>query len=199
MNLDDCKLAICPHCGHKKDLIRLLSGNSQNAQQWSDGKQIRPMYPKVSPVQKCPECGHFYFMSDVEIEEGNTISFQQGWLSFEDAVQAYDELSDRSNLDKLELLTLVLTWAYNDIIRNFESPTEEQFLILKNIQTVNLLQPIFKDNELIRAEINREIMNFDACIHVLENFNPAEDYVLKIKNTILFKAKEKKYSVFLIR
>ena len=51
-------LVKCPHCGGKKELLQLISGNTCGSELWSDVKQVSPMLPKISPVQKCPECGH---------------------------------------------------------------------------------------------------------------------------------------------
>ena len=45
-------------------------------------------------VQRCSECGGFYELEHVEIDWGDDISFELGWLSFEDALRADMELCD---------------------------------------------------------------------------------------------------------
>ena len=61
----------------KKEIIRLLSGNSIGATLWSDARYEAPMLPEISPVQKCPTCGHFFLLSKVECKKGNNVSFEK--------------------------------------------------------------------------------------------------------------------------
>lgn len=96
MNLAKCQLAVCPYCGEKKEIIRLLSGNTFGSVLWSDAKEVMPMCPSASPIQKCPRCGHFYFLEKVLLKEGDKYSEQKGWLDFEDALKANVELSSLS-------------------------------------------------------------------------------------------------------
>ena len=49
MNPANSLVVKCPHCGGKKELLQLISGNTLGAEQWSDAKQIAPMLPRVSP------------------------------------------------------------------------------------------------------------------------------------------------------
>ena len=52
MNLGPARILTCPHCGAKKEVLSLLSGNTFGQQVWSDNKTIAPMLPRVSFVQK---------------------------------------------------------------------------------------------------------------------------------------------------
>lgn len=196
MNPAKCKLAICPHCGHKKEILQLISGNTFDAVQWSDAKLVAPMLPKASPVQKCPQCGKFYFLNEVESEEGTNYSLEEGWLDFDDAVKAYEELNDNSDPEKSELLLLIVVWAYNDIIRDGREPLCEQAHVFKNIVGNALKQNVFSCNLILRAELFREISSFDECISVLSTYKPDEEFLQQISNQILEKAKEKNNCVF---
>ncbi len=214
MNPGFCLLAECPHCGEKKELLQLLSGNSFGVKLWSDLKKEMPMMPMVSPVQKCPKCGHFYMLNEVKQEEGKTYSFEEGWLTFEESLLALEELkSDKK--DRLELLTIIVIWAYNDIqrkepesdslsphkeksekIRN--TPTPEQTETFRSVIKKLLEQDIYTDNELLLAELYREIGEFDKCIHILEKFEPQSEFHELVKNSIIEHAKQQDSNVFCV-
>ena len=56
----------CPYCKAVKELMSLRSGNTFGGTHWSDTKRIYPMLPQNSDVQKCPECGKYYFLADAK-------------------------------------------------------------------------------------------------------------------------------------
>lgn len=79
----------CPFCSEKKALMSLLSGNTIGAKIWSDMKQMAPMLPRVSPVQKCPKCGCYYLEYKQVLEESKNESFERGDLSYSEWKEAY--------------------------------------------------------------------------------------------------------------
>lgn len=191
----NCKLAVCPHCGAKKELIQLMSGNTCGLEQWSDVKQIAPMLPQPSPVQKCPHCNHYYFLNKVKIKQGNSYSFEKGWLSFEDSVEAFKELNN-NELDNLGLLTIIVTWAFNDIVRGGGVVTDEQYQEFKGIISQSLNSPIFTENELLRGELYREIGEYDECIRILSEYKPDNEFLENVKGEIIAKAQNHNNQVF---
>ena len=223
-----CKLALCPHCGGEKEIVQIVSGNTYGAWLWSDSKQIAPMLPHVSPIQKCPTCGHYYFLKNVNIKEGDTYSYEEGWLSFDDAIEAFNELmtDDRRHIEEwnamiridkvdedseafktwlqnnkqkdLELLTIIIVWAFNDMIRNGEEPSQEQYEVFKTTVSSNLKQPILSNNELLKAELYREIGEFDECLAILGKFNPEDEFLADIRKRIIDKAQKQDDKVFVI-
>ena len=54
----------CPHCGGRKYIESISSGNTLQARIWSDYKHEYPMLPHPSPIQRCPKCGKYYFYQD---------------------------------------------------------------------------------------------------------------------------------------
>jgi hypothetical protein len=193
----NCILASCPHCGEKKELLQLLSGNTFGAVLWSDAKQVAPMLPRVSDVQKCPACGHYFFLSEAKTEEGDDYSFETGKLSFDEAVEAFCELNGCSD-DELENLSVVVAWAFNDIIREKRTPTPEQYAKFKDIISSTLEHPKFVGNELLKAELYREIGEFEKCLNILSEYTPEESFLAVIKEKIIEKAKERDSKVFVI-
>ena len=225
-----CKIALCPRCGGKKEIVQIMSGNTYGAWLWSDSKQVAPMLPHVSPIQKCPTCGHYYFLEHANIKEGDTYSDEEGWLSFDDAIEAFNELmtDDRRHIDEwkawswfdddkddedseafktwlqnnkqkdLELLTIIIVWAFNDMIRNGEEPSLEQYEVFKTTVSSNLKQPLLSNNQLLRAELYREIGEFDECIATLEKFNPEDEFHADIRKQIMDRAQKQDDKVFVI-
>lgn len=178
-------LVKCPHCGGKKELLQLISGNTCGSELWSDVKQVSPMLPKISPVQKCPECGHYYLLSRIkDTEEGNDSSFEMGWLTFDEALEANKEIENLS-VDELSTMSIITIWAYNDIIRNGKEPSLSQYDAFVSYVTKALERTeMFSDNVLLRAELHREIGNYSKCIELLENLPVENNFIRGIKDTI---------------
>jgi hypothetical protein len=97
-----------------------------------------------------------------------------------------------------ELLTIIIAWAFNDMIRNGEEPSQEQYEVFKTTVSSNLKQPILSNNQLLRAELYREIEEFDECLATLENFNPEDDFLANIKKDIIDRAQKRDNKVFAI-
>lgn len=198
MNLAKCELAVCPHCGGKKKLLRLMSGNTFNAVQWSDAKIVAPMMPTVSPILKCPKCGHFYFTFEVDKEEGDDYTMECGWLSFEDVIKAKDELRWKEAYWENEM-AIVVMWAYNDIIRSGKKTSWKQDEIFRKTISSLLELSILEDNPLLRAEMYREIGEFDRCLEILENFDIKEEYPAFVAKQIAKRAAQNDFMVFILQ
>lgn len=197
----NCYVVKCPHCRGEKELFRLMSGNTFETRQWSDGKQISPMLLRLSPVQKCPECGRYYLLSRLSEEdsrEGDSYSFETGWLSFEQALEASHDIVSPSE-DEQDTLTVITIWAYNDIVRNGEEPSEAQrTMFVEYISKILSNQDMFADNQVLLGELYREIGNYDKCISILSSYVPDNDYVGLVVKSIIEKAKAQDDKVFVL-
>lgn len=202
MNPANSLVIKCPHCGGKKELLQLMSGNTFGAEQWSDAKQIAPMLPRVSPVQKCPNCGGYYLMSRISESDksvGNSYSFATGWLSFDEAIEANKSIDSPSN-DELTTLAIITVWAYNDIARHGDEPSEVQrTTFVDYVSRILSNNDMFADNQILLGELNREIGNFDKCISILSAYEPDNEYVETIVKSIIEKAKAQDNKVFKIQ
>ena len=155
------------------------------------------MLPQLSPVQKCPHCGRYFYLNEALQEMGENYSSETGWLSFEETVEAYHELCDGSP-QQLQLFTLLVAWSYNDVIRNHQTPTDEQYQLFKTIVQDHLNRKVLSDNPLLKGELYRETEAYDQCIATLQSFNPEEGFLLNIKNAILLQAQMKNNKVFVL-
>ena len=61
------QLYACPYCGKKKPMLSLMSGNTFGGELWSDGRTIYPMFPRISAIQKCPNCGKYSLFENGKI------------------------------------------------------------------------------------------------------------------------------------
>lgn len=189
------KLVECPYCGAKKELMTIVSGNTIDAVYWSDNKKEAPMLPRVSPVQKCPECGKYYIERLQKYTYGDDYSGEEGWLTYEELVEAYRQFSKPRAIlpNDYALLMQCLIQAYNDRFRNnfivvIDPQKDEAFvagIILKFIKIFDWEQgsPLFK------AELYREAGEMEKCSEVLQAINPSD--LDDFNRTIFFKIKER--------
>jgi hypothetical protein len=109
------RILTCPHCGSKKEVLSLRSGNTFDARYWSDGKTEAPMMPPVSFIQKCPECGKYFLMSRQEEEYGENFSSELGNLSYDEMKEALQELlNDSCSLNEQFGLIMEYIHSFND-------------------------------------------------------------------------------------
>ena len=175
----------CPHCGEKKQVLQIGSGNTFGATWWSDGKADCPMLPQHSQVQRCPKCRHYYFayksgVGSKEVwDDGN--QFHEGWLPLEYLKEALVELfpefpqkkSALSSLRKVTdaekeqmLLRTYILWAFNDRYGEYQieeiPQTEWQFFIRNCEALINLGVDVQTE-----AELYRELGLFDRALKTI--------------------------------
>ena len=122
------RILVCPFCGKEKEIMSLVSGNTCGAEYWSDNKQIAPMLPEISYVQRCPHCRKYYITGRQEVryaKEG--YSFEKGLLDYPEMKEAYAQLSEEGFLNKKEEanVRMMLHHSYNDYYyrRNQKNPS----------------------------------------------------------------------------
>jgi hypothetical protein len=186
MTLANARIVYCPYCGTKKELMQLASGNTFRAQLWSDNKQIAPMLPKVSPVQRCPSCKKYYFHYKQKHNTGNDYSFNLGELSYQEWKEAYSQfLGERESTDKHlriiddDFITMrfELIHSYNDFYyRNHEaSLSREEYAFIQGIMKdfIDTFDWSTVENPLLKAEFYREADMMMECAEVLSTMEYA--------------------------
>ncbi len=173
----------CPYCGGRKELMSLISGNTFGGTVWSDTRRKYPMLPEVSPIQKCPHCGKYFFMEQAkgfpDSKGGSTengYSSELGTLNYSELIEAKTQMQHLT-LTKMQrwILNHQLFMAYNDKFRRFPEafgnvPSDEDKETF--VATVNeLLEGIdkAKDYDLFHAELLREIGRFEDAKAILIN------------------------------
>ena len=175
----------CPHCGAKKEIMQLASGNTFNSTLWSDTKHIAPMMPSVSYVQRCPECGKYFFRTrEVYAGTSNSYGGQDGKLPLEYLKEALTQLQPTG--DNERSLRIYILWAFNDRYGNAEQsaiPSAEWEYHLDNVY--HLLQ--MELDTMFRAELLREIGEFEQAIQLLESLE-VKDEMKDIHSKLLAQA-----------
>ena len=130
----NAEIVKCPYCGTEKELMTLVSGNTIGAEYWSDNKRIARMLPHVSPVQKCSNCGKYYFEHKNRYGESEDTSFNLGELTFSEWREAFQQFQTEGVDD--DEMTNVRFWvvqSFNDyfyrnkFISNKPSDEDYQF------------------------------------------------------------------------
>ena len=179
-------LVKCPYCGTKKELMTLVSGNTFGAVYWSDNKQIAPMLPSASPVQKCPHCGKYYLKSKQESERGDTSSFDTGDLSYPQWKEAFSQFISQSAQKGLNRFTAItekdlvdirfwLIHAYNDYYHRdkLAEPSQEEYSFFCGVVNdfIDAFDWTSVKNPLMKAEFYREANEMEKCAEVLNSMS----------------------------
>lgn len=166
------QILTCPFCGKEKEIMSLMSGNSRGLKLWSDNKQIAPMLPEISYVQKCPHCGKYYIKDrqpERYADEG--CSFEQGLLTFPEMKEAFAQLAEEGFQDEKEesAVRMMLHHAYNDYYYrsgdNKDILEEDKTLFRDN--ALWLINNLIYD-DVMKAEFYREIGDFDTARSILD-------------------------------
>lgn len=204
------RVLTCPKCHGKKEVLSLLSGNTFHDTHWSDTKCDSQMFPQISPVQKCPHCGNFFYSDKqpfVTADSGS--SFDLGNLDFNECLSALEQFNNNYSNSEEEITIRVLTvHAFNDKyhrydiedVSKYENVDYDRDFILFKENTLKLIKLIEDNNEssLFIAELFREIKMFDECLIKIEEILVENEFVSNIKDSIIKKASENNHIVFKI-
>ena len=159
------------------------------------------MLPMVSPVLRCPICKKYHFYHDSLIvgeckTEGNS---SWGDLSYKSLKEAFEQLEPIGE-DEITLRFMLL-WGFNDLYRNptnidiasKEDPEELEYFI----QNAKALISLCPNNDFLRAELYRELGEFEKCINIL-NKSTEIDKSLPVYQMLLSKAQMKDSKIFVI-
>lgn len=184
---------ICPYCHGEKALSSLMSGNTFNAVNWSDTKTVCPMLLRNSPVQRCPHCGKFYFLSKARYRhpQDGPESMDTGELTFEQAVEALKQLYPMADSKQKFTLRLMVLYSFNDIIRYEEKPHLNDSQIAAFIENCREMIAMKETSQTLRAELYREIGEFEKCCEVLSEAEPCSLYERVVRSRILQWARER--------
>lgn len=198
------QILTCPHCGKKKEVMSLISGNTCGAEYWSDNKQIAPMLPEISYVQKCPHCGKYYIKARQKVEYAKEgWCFEKGLLTFPEMKDAYKQLCEEGlqNEKEEETLRTMLHHAFNDYYyRSNEDKKDitDEDKSLFHDNALWLIENLITDN-LLKAEFYREIGEMKVAMSLLDSYNADNDFLKKIVSAIKKRINNNDCSVFRIQ
>lgn len=194
-------LVHCPFCEQHKELMSITSGNTFGAKLWSDNKQECPMLPRLSSIQKCPNCGKYYRMSMAKQEYNeDSYSHDLGHLSYDEAKEAFAQLLGDSCDQETELdMRLLLHHAYNDHHWRYEvrTPSDEDKALFHD-NGLWLIENWLQD-DVIKSEFYRQISEFDKAAELISTVAPDSDFLQEIVDKIKERLERKDTAVFKIR
>ena len=131
------QILTCPFCGKEKEIMSLVSGNTFGSELWSDNKQIAPMLPEISYVQKCPHCGKYFIKGRQAVKYAKDgYCFEKGLLTFPETKEAFAQLAKEGFIDEKEEINvrMMLHHAYNDYYYRNIDKKDILNILLKNIK-----------------------------------------------------------------
>jgi hypothetical protein len=176
MLLGDIIFYKCPKCGSYTHKESLLSGNTFGAKNYSDGKQIAPMLPTFPYLNKCENCGHFYWLNNKTKADINSVSdsSKKHTARFLEIDEFKGALMYMKDLDAAHerYIRNQIYWSFNDRTRNGKDifiNEDEEILYISNILFLFDLLDENKTEDLItKAEMHRNIGLFDDAIKYLD-------------------------------
>ncbi len=172
----------CPSCKKIVTEGSLASGNTFGAIHWSDGKMDAEMLPEFPGVVSCPECRELFWIKDAKTVgeydwfNGEDYEEPEEWKKaksvkdpgIEDYQNALNQGLDSSK-DREKYIRVHLWWALNDLVRYEEKQPElfrqYQEIFQNNLESlVGLLENCDAAGQIMKAEIARELGEFETCL-----------------------------------
>ena len=182
------RILVCPFCGKEKEIMSLISGNTFGAELWSDNKQIAPMLPEISYVQKCPHCGKYYITGRQEVKYAKDgYSFEKGLLTYPEMKEAFAQISEEGFLNEKEEINvrMMLHHAYNDSYYRTEEKNviSEEDKALFHDNGIWLINNLITDS-VMKAEFYREIGELDTARDILDSVTVEDEFLKRIVTAI---------------
>ena len=180
----------CPNCGRFTSRGSINSGNTFGATRFSDGYMIAPMLPEFPSIVKCEDCKTFYWLNkDLKIGEYYFKCDNDEWKKADNAkFLTIDELQEAINCkiynseQEQKYLRRKLWWAFNDKIRKNDLQFSEEDAKLFEENCLKLLELLNKNNtdeNIMTAELFRNLGKFSECHDILENITEKKYFLTK--------------------
>jgi hypothetical protein len=175
----------CPHCKAHVVQEETLSGNTIGSKLYTDGKREAKMLPDHPALVKCPVCNGLFWVEDaVEVDFGFEAAKGKPQLMAPSEAEMLTYLASATLPKEKEIyLRFRAWWAANDAWRCLPNPkpafSQEQ---VKNLKALSeLLDESDQDQRIYKAEIARELGNFEKCLLLLSyQFDKGYDRALKL-------------------
>jgi hypothetical protein len=199
----------CTNCGNLIKKGSLMSGNTFNSKLYSDGKRVSPMLPEFPDLTKCANCKTILWLSRQEeigkmrmgdVGNQNWVNADNAqFLSIDDYFVALD--TNAQNSRDVAIIRKKIWWAYNDRVRDekklVDNALDENRWRVNCIELSNLLDPAELNQQVMLAELKRNLGDFKGCIDIIEQIQGEEFDWLKDKfvaaceeqNTLVFRLK----------
>ena len=179
----------CPHCKAHVVQEETVSGNTIGAIYWTDGKREAKMLPDHPWLAKCPVCsGLFWVDESVEVDTGFDAAKGKQQVLAPSGMEMLEFLSGPALTQDKELYLRVRAWrSANDAWRR--NPNAKSAFSKDQEQNLKALSDMLDEKEpnqrILKAEIARELGNFDECLGLLsyhfdERYGHAVGFIRKL-------------------
>jgi len=172
----------CPHCGEKARYQTLLCGNTFGATLWTDGKRLTPIFVEPPQFVRCSACAACYWFEDAAHLDDESFDEEAAeregmpWLQEADEADMYRApAAGGTAVGPHERRFRVLAWwSSHDPLRTEhpEPPAVDPALAqargLKLQGLLRVLDPTEINDRIMRAEVHRELGDFDAARRQLD-------------------------------
>ena len=202
------EIKLCPHCDGKSPLLECISSNTFGAQAYTDGCVVGPMHDFGSALMTCQRCRRHQWREDVptmksmsdrdygSLFDRTPESYKNRYpelgspqpfftAHYEDALR--QELWETEAQEKY--IRIRAWWSFNNGYREqttekFNLSSEQEANLLKLLQLLNKDNP---ETSIMKAEVFRELGQFDECIKQLNQpfdikYLPAVNTIKKLAN-----------------
>ena len=199
----------CPNCGNLIQSRSLMSGNTFDAELYSDLKRIAPMLPEFPDLTDCKKCRNIFWLSKTKNigkyswgDDPNPLRENADLAEFLSIHNYFKALNTNvvENLNEELHIRKRIWWSFNDRIRNggklFRFVNDEVRWKANIDRLLELLDIEQVDQKIMVAELYRNLGNFERC---LELINSIEDSELEwIKMVFNKECRNRNTAVFLL-
>lgn len=118
-------------------------------------------------------------------------------MNFEEAREALEQLYESSNEKRRFILRLYVLYAFNDKYGReglkYLLDCEDYLYFVENCREMIKME---QTNSTLRAELYREIGEFDRCVQYLDSLEPAGEYENQVREQIRQRALDQDRMVF---
>ena len=176
----------CPKCKGLAKYMTLVSGNTFGARIWTDGKKVEPMLPIPPAIVKCRHCGECYWLAEAKevgtVTRGEGQQIKPDWVDAEEVEQPTEEEYYQALEGGLALtvrqernVRVLAWWRRNDAFRDIHKEHAQDSVLglwRKNLEAlVSLLTEDDDNDHLMRAEVLRELGEFESAKEILSHVN----------------------------
>jgi hypothetical protein len=171
----------CPFCGQYAKKKTLISYNTFGAQLWSDGKNIAPMKPEFPSLVICKKCNQFFWIKDAkkvdEVTNSTELKEKYGDIEFIEFPTFHQYFKALESIDDEKFIRINIWWSFNDYFRNSNeneiTPATDRLNTENLTALLKILDETDKNEILMKVEVLRNLMQFDASFKLLNRMNDA--------------------------
>jgi hypothetical protein len=160
-----------------------VSGNTIGTVLFTDGKRHAPMFPDHPQFVKCPVCGGLFWVEDAtEVDSGFDAAKGKQQVMAPTGQELLVYLAGASLPKEKEVyLRFRAWWAANDAWRGV--PDSKPAFSKEQVKNLKALSALLDESEpgerILKAEIARELGNFEECLLLLSyQFDKGYDWAL---------------------